>query len=321
MVSIIIPVYNAYENLHKCIESLLHQSYEDFEIILINDGSTDSSGEICDQYALQEKKIKVFHKKNEGVSATRNFGIEKSNFDFIVFVDADDIVSKNYLLDLIIPISDDLDLIISAVNQLRDNQNDVRIVRSLGDTIKKDDFHNLFETLQIANFGYVVGILYRKSIITENNIQFDTRLAQSEDMLFILDYILHLKNDINCVPSANYQYIMDVPNSGSKKKVSAESINLQLSSIYEMIAKRYSINDFKAFPVLAQLLDYIYYKKLSELVNKELNWDTKITNLKKLDKGMIRFFQNIRKKSLRAGLLDFLLLNGHYKLFLKLRNL
>lgn len=319
-ISVIIPVYNAENYLHQCLKALLNQTHKDFEIIIINDGSKDKSGEICDQYAAEDQRISVFHKANEGVSATRNFGIDKSVNEWITFVDGDDIVLENYLSDLVNSVDDNVDMVVAAVEQLRDDQKSKTLVRSFDGLIKKNDFQTLVEKLQIVNFGYVYSILYRKSIITENNVKFDTRLAQSEDMLFILDYILHLKNDVKCVPSANYQYIMDVPDSGSKKKVSAESINLQLSSIYEMIAKRYKISDFKTFPVLAQLLDYLYYKKLSELVNQELSPDQKVRNLTSLNKGMIQFFQNIRKKSLRAKLQDFLLLNRHYKLFLKVRN-
>lgn len=320
-ISIIIPVYNAEKYLHRCLKALLNQTHQDFDIIIINDGSKDKSGEICDQYASDDSRITVFHKSNEGVSATRNLGIAKAESEWITFVDADDIVLENYLSDLVNSIDDNVDMIVAAVEQLRDDQKSKTLVRSYEGIIKKNDFQTLIEKLLIVNFGYVYSILYRKSIITENDIKFDTRLAQSEDMLFILDYMLYVKNDVKCVPSANYQYIMDVPNSGSKKKVSPESINLQLSSIYEMIAKRYKISDFKSFPVLAQLLDYLYYKKLSEFVSLEFSAEIKVTNLKSLDKRMIQFFQNIRKKSLRAKLQDFLLLNGHYKLFLKLRNL
>lgn len=320
-ISIIIPVYNAENYLHRCVKALLAQTHKDFDIIIINDGSQDKSGEICDQYASDDSRIKVFHKSNEGVSATRNLGIAKAESEWITFVDADDIVLENYLSELVNSIDDNVDMIVAAVEQLRDDQKSKTLVRSYEGIIKKNDFQTLIEKLLIVNFGYVYSILYRKSIITENDIKFDTRLAQSEDMLFILEYILHLRNEISCVPSANYQYIMDVPNSGSKKKVSAESINLQLCSIYEMIAKRYKISDFRSFPVLAQLLDYLYYKKLSEFVSLEFSAETKVTNLKSLDKRMIQFFQNIKKKSLRAKLQDFLLLNGYYKLFLKLRNL
>lgn len=319
-VSVIIPVYNAENYLHRSLESLLNQTYADFEVILINDGSTDRSGNICDEYASKDSRIRVFHKKNEGVSATRNFGIKKSDGELITFIDADDVVLKNYLFDLISAMESETEMVISAVEQ----QNGVKtkiLVRSYNGVIAKTDFLTLMEKLQIANFGYAIAILYKKTIIVENNIRFDTRLAQSEDLLFVLDYIHHLKKDVKCVPSANYLYIMDIPNSGSKKRSSAESINLQLSLIYEMISKKYQISDFKSFPFLSQLLDYLYYKKLSDLIGLDFNIVEKINNIKVLDKDMIYFFQNIKKKNLRAKVLDFLLHKNYYRLFLKLRNL
>lgn len=321
MLSIIIPVYNVEQYLRQCLDSILYNSHNDFEVILINDGSTDRSGNICDEYASKDSRIRVFHKKNEGVSATRNFGIKKSDGELITFIDADDIVLKNYLFDLVNAMDSETEMVVSAVEQLQNGQKTKILVRSYNGVIAKTDFHTLMEKLQIANFGYAIAILYKKSIITENNIRFDTRLAQSEDLLFVLDYIHHLKKDVKCVPSANYLYIMDIPNSGSKKRSSAESINLQLSLIYEMISKKYQISDFKSFPFLSQLLDYLYYKKLSDLIGLDFNIVEKINNIKVLDKDMIYFFQNIKKKNLRAKVLDFLLHKNYYRLFLKLRNL
>ncbi|RRQ45848.1 glycosyltransferase family 2 protein [Chryseobacterium sp. SC28] len=319
-VSLIVPIFNAEHYLPTFLTSVLSQSYKDFELILVNDGSTDNSAAICDKYAAEDPRIRVYHKKNEGVSATRNFGIGKAANEFIAFADADDVLLDHYLSDLISAANGKVDMVVSAVEQIRNNDTGKTTVRSYDGLIMKNDLQTLTEKLQIANFGYVYSILYRKSIIAKNNLKFDTRLAQSEDLLFVLDYIRHLDKDIACIPSANYLYIIDVPNSGSKRKASSGSITLQLSLLYEMIAKKYGITDFTAFPLLGQLLDYLYYKKLSELVSTEQTDTDTIRSLRNLDKDMIRFYQRIKKKSLRASLLDFLLLRSHYQLFLKLRN-
>lgn len=95
-VSIIIPVYNATQHLNQCLDSILNQDFNDFELLLINDGSTDTSGEICDDYAGKDKRIKVFHQNNAGVSAARNKGIENANGEWITFMDSDDYIQKNY---------------------------------------------------------------------------------------------------------------------------------------------------------------------------------------------------------------------------------
>lgn len=96
-ISIIIPVYNVERYIVKCIESILKQTFHDFEIILVDDGSTDKSRDICEEYAVRDSRITVIHKKNEGPSAARNCGLERSKSEYIVFIDADDYVDKYYL--------------------------------------------------------------------------------------------------------------------------------------------------------------------------------------------------------------------------------
>ena len=101
LISIIVPVYNAERYLGHCLESIIGQTYKKIEIILLDDGSTDNSGKICDEYALKDNRVKVFHTENKGPSAARNKGIENSNGEFIFFVDADDFIKSN-ALDLLI---------------------------------------------------------------------------------------------------------------------------------------------------------------------------------------------------------------------------
>lgn len=97
MISVIVPVYNVEQYLHRCVNSLINQSYKDYEIILVNDGSTDNSGNICDDYAKNYSNIRVIHKKNGGLSSARNTGTDNSNGEYITFIDSDDLVSNTYL--------------------------------------------------------------------------------------------------------------------------------------------------------------------------------------------------------------------------------
>ena len=96
-ISIIVPVYNAKSYLSRCIDSILNQTYQDFELILVDDGSTDCSGEICDKYASNDIRIRVFHKPNGGVSSARNLGLSKINGNYVIFVDSDDFLMPNHL--------------------------------------------------------------------------------------------------------------------------------------------------------------------------------------------------------------------------------
>ena len=95
-VSFIIPVYNVEKYLKKCIKSVLDQSYKNIEVLLIDDGSTDGSPKICDDYAKKDSRIKVFHKENEGLSATRNLGVKLSTGKYITFIDSDDTISEDF---------------------------------------------------------------------------------------------------------------------------------------------------------------------------------------------------------------------------------
>ena len=101
-ISVIVPVYNTEKYLHRCIDSILAQTYTDFELLLINDGSTDESGEICDEYAKKDSRIVVIHKVNEGVSIARNTGIKRSSSKYITFIDSDDYIANDMIEQLYI---------------------------------------------------------------------------------------------------------------------------------------------------------------------------------------------------------------------------
>ena len=97
LISIIVPVYNAEKYLHRCIDSILEQTFTNFELLLIDDGSTDNSNKICDEYAKTDSRIRVFHKANGGVSSARNMGLDKAKSEWICFCDADDSIKQYYL--------------------------------------------------------------------------------------------------------------------------------------------------------------------------------------------------------------------------------
>ena len=112
LISVIVPVYNTEKYLDECIQSILNQSFTDFELLLIDDGSTDRSGAICDQYAAKDERVRVFHTENGGVSSARNVGLDEAKGEWIAFVDSDDWV-KSLFLENFIRYVDDVDIIIS----------------------------------------------------------------------------------------------------------------------------------------------------------------------------------------------------------------
>ncbi len=195
-ISIIIPVYNVEHYLRQCIDSVLAQTYTDFEVLLINDGSTDSSGLICDEYAARDSRIKVFHKENGGVSSARNLGLDNAQGEWIAFVDSDDEINNEYLSDLVAHATEfDLDMIYPQI----------QFIDSLG---KKGKVFDRWERTKIED-GFVhkrrgfIFALYNKKIIGKT--RFNTAIVIAEDTLF--NIMMHsFAKRIVAEPNAIYYY-------------------------------------------------------------------------------------------------------------------
>lgn len=183
MISIIVPVYNVEKYLQRCIESILAQTETDFELLLIDDGSKDKSGLICDEYARKDSRIKVYHKENGGVSSARNLGLNYAQGEWLAFIDADDYVHSNFLSSFESMISEGLGLIHWGF--CYDTNGDIKTI-PISD---KDKTMTMEEVCRNNIFhGYVWSYLFRRDIIKENKILFDTHLKYAEDWLFILTY-------------------------------------------------------------------------------------------------------------------------------------
>jgi len=206
-ISIIVPVYNTEKYLKMCIDSILNQTFTNFEILLINDGSNDNSGIICDEYSQADNRVRVFHQKNRGASYARNLGLDSAKGEWICFVDSDDWVEKNYLSNLIISTEPDLDLIIGGFTQ---RTNGTTINQSLNkvslivDTKNKELVLNKFA---LFNFSYPVGKLFKLEIINKNFIRFLPRAIMFEDTIFLMEYLKH-SNFLKLINSKDYQYIL-----------------------------------------------------------------------------------------------------------------
>ena len=186
LVSIIVPVYNIEKYLLECVESLMSQTYHNIEIILIDDGSTDESANLCDKIALRDERVVVIHKKNGGVSSARNCGIEVAKGNYITFVDGDDWVKENYIEILYEGIKK-YNADISATGFIY-QYDDGRIKESTitAETVCITAENALDQSCDSDTpwVGFAWGKLVRRSLITENNIEFDTSLKLCEDSLF-----------------------------------------------------------------------------------------------------------------------------------------
>ena len=208
VISVIIPIYNSEKNLKQCIQSVLNQSYSNFELLLINDGSTDTSGDICDFYGNKYPQIQVFHKKNSGVSDTRNFGIKKAHGKYITFVDSDDFLEVDYLSSFFpIPLKGSF-LISQGIRQyIQHEKKFIAMFEYENSNIDLEINCNSIITSVLLN-GCPVAKLFEKKVIVENKLFFNTELSLNEDHIFILNYILNI-NKIKLVEYVGYNYRFD----------------------------------------------------------------------------------------------------------------
>lgn len=190
MVSFIIPIYNSEKTLHNCIQSILNQNNNDFEIILINDGSTDKSGEICNYFANKDSRIKVFHFNNRGVSSARNVGLENARGEWIAFIDSDDCINNDYCGTIR---NTKADIIFFSWGEY---YNGILKAKHLFNDIffEGDSISDMFEKTNIGLMGYPWGKIYRRDIINRYSLRFNELLSISEDRLFFYQYMLYIQS-------------------------------------------------------------------------------------------------------------------------------
>ena len=220
IVSIIVPVYNTEKYVPLCIKSILCQSFIDFELLLVDDGSTDNSGKICDEYTEKDSRIHVFHKENGGVSSARNLGLDNAIGEYVTFVDADDILTKSYLEHLS---ETDADLVISGYQKfgssiIKDCPNSSVIY----DLIDIPTHWNTPPTMKYL-YCFCWAKRFRTSIIRKSNIRFNESLFFSEDMCFNLLYMAKA-NTVTEVPFADYMYRIENVTRDEKFNMSAEQL-------------------------------------------------------------------------------------------------
>lgn len=209
LISIIVPVYKAEEYLDRCVESLVNQTYTNLEIILVDDGSPDNSGKLCDEWALKDKRIKVIHKENGGVSSARNVGLKAATGEYISFVDSDDYMNESYM-ECISLFDENIDLITFDYEDDLGNKKSINIKKSI--VLKNELLEKIFPWN-----GSIWNRIYRKSIISKYNLKFDENIKYGEDLIFLINYINKIENKIMYISKNFYHYSYN-PNSATNSK-------------------------------------------------------------------------------------------------------
>ena len=193
MVSIIVPVYNAELSLHRCIDSILNQEYTDFELLLMDDGSKDSSGTICDEYAAKDTRVRVIHKENSGVSDTRNQALELACGKYLQFLDSDDwITPKATKLFVDAAEEHNCDLVISdfyrVVGERVSHKGDIE---NEGVMTLEEFASHMIENPADFYYGVLWNKLFRRDIVEKYQLRMDASISWCEDFMFNLEYMRH----------------------------------------------------------------------------------------------------------------------------------
>lgn len=256
LVSVIIPVYNAELFLRKCIDSVVSQTYLSIEVLLIDDGSTDNSGAICDERAQKDTRVRVIHKKNEGVSIARNVGIKEACGEYVIFLDADDMMQKECVSNLIQ--AKDYPLVVCGYEKFGyregfdgpDSSQQITIGKELADR-----WNSTAETW----WWFVWGKLFRRDVIINNNLTFKSDMIYLEDFCFVLDYLrcvdkVYLVNSngvLHLIEATKYsKYKMNYPTLKRHMQIHEICISLlekKCNTIFEKMRSRIAIRHIRNF--------------------------------------------------------------------------
>ena len=234
-ISVIVPVYNAQQTIEKCIKSILIQTYTNLEIIIVNDGSNDKSGEICKKIAETDPRIKYYYKENTGVSGTRNFGLKKASGDYISFIDSDDFLEKN-MYEIMIKEINNADILICNCFLITTNKKVNIDIETQNISYKNLD--EMLKNIHNKDINRYVNPpwnkLIRRKLITNNNIMFNSKISLGEDLIFNL-MCMKSANEIKTINKRLYNYVLSTDGLSEKKRNIQEFIDNSVNLINSLI--------------------------------------------------------------------------------------
>jgi len=218
-ISIIIPVYNAAAYIERCISSVLEQTFTDFQVILVNDGSTDESAAIIKTLTAHDPRFVLINKENGGVSAARNTGLTYVDAEWITFLDSDDWLCKTYFEHLwqAYEQTPDIDMVVAGYQRV-DNSGTVLYTKKFeSDIVTANDYPALFNKHHLQDYGYCWAKLFRKDILARKEDWFNTTISLYEDTLFIFEYIKRARK-ICFIANVDYNYLENQASITTRKR-------------------------------------------------------------------------------------------------------
>lgn len=285
-VSVIVPVYNIEPYLRECIESILRQSYTDFEVLLVDDGSTDSSGAICDEYAEKDSRVKVFHKANGGVSSARNLGLENAKGEWVAFVDSDDWLERNYLsvfMQMSLEIANS-DIIISYLKKYTTASEFLLPTEQYEGVISVENILLLFSECHLERYTYLHSKFFKKIFIDKWKLRFDEKMPMGEDHAFLYSFLLKVYK-IYVLKEANYNYRY-VAGGASKRLYSLDTEFYGYNKIHTLISrmiKEFQITDKVVLSQVKGALAHYLWRVLQALYSHPVKRQIRMGILYSLD--------------------------------------
>lgn len=218
MISIILPIYNAQDYIRRCVESIQDQTYKNWELVIIDNGSTDDSYVICREYAREDSRIEVVHQyQNKGVSVARNLGLERASGEFITFIDADDWVQKNYLQELLSTQKEhEADMVVCGYKMMEIREQETEEKEEEGRTYphRHMSVEEYFSEYMLEGNTHCWGVLYRRRKI--EGVHFENKVTIGEDLLYLIDSVV-LMDKIVVTDYSGYRYFSNPKGAMLKK--------------------------------------------------------------------------------------------------------
>lgn len=281
-ISIIIPIYNSSKYLRRCLDSILNQTYTNFECILVNDGSTDNSGEVCNEYSLKDNRFKSFHKKNEGVSSTRNYGLDRAKGEWIIIIDSDDYVENDYVKGFLnAPFESEL--VIQSISDYSKGDVNCNIEYHFENRLyKKYEIGSFFSNINIYKYGTPWSRMYNAEIIKRYNLKYIESYSIKEDVLFSITYLMYC-NSIYTTSYMGYHYIY-YPNSLVRtNKMNYETLlNVSYDIYKNSIKNTFLISDKKCLNVIKRVAIDAFFSSLRKAYVGNIPYDKRIEHIKEI---------------------------------------
>lgn len=286
--TIIVPAYNTGDAIHKCIKSVMHQTFQDFELIIVDDGSKDQTPLIIDEYAASDCRVKAIHIPNGGVSHARNVGLDTAKGDYVMFIDSDDWIESDYLEQIEKRIYDNSDIYIVGITQdfqlsngsLSHSKVQVSpIYKKIDSDAVAKEFGYLNLTVNMASACLKT---YRRSFIQKHNIRFDKQMIVLEDYCFVLRCLAH-KPQITSIPYVGYHYQLPLQLNILERRGNKEfypSITLVLDALEEMNqALNLKGHSYNVFLRNAQeMMDYVLRQSRTAKLFEKSNYFSLVGN-------------------------------------------